>query len=60
MMRQLKLHQRNKVCLFFYFKKCLVLILSLGIDQLALGDHAAMAIDFKGEGLILFFKIFFY
>jgi hypothetical protein len=50
MMIQLKLHQQNQVCLFFYFEKVLVDCLSLGIDQLALGDHAAMAIDFKGEG----------
>jgi hypothetical protein len=26
--------------------------LCLGIDRLALTDHAAMAIDFKGEGSI--------
>lgn len=32
----------------------LIFLLSLGIDRLALNDHAAMAIDFKGEGFQLF------
>jgi len=32
--------------------------LSSNKNQLAFGDHAAMAIDFKGEGLIYFFRNF--
>jgi hypothetical protein len=34
-------------------------ISSSGIDRLALGDHAAMAIDFKGEGLNEIFSFIF-
>jgi hypothetical protein len=41
--------------LFFISKeKYLIIILSSEISQSALGDHAAMSIDFKGEGLIFF------
>jgi hypothetical protein len=42
--------------LFFFIskEKYLVNFLSLGFDRLALGDHAAMSIDFKGEGLRVF------
>jgi hypothetical protein len=36
--------------IFFYVKKFLIVVLLSGIDRLALGDHAAMSIDFKGEG----------
>jgi len=35
--------------LFIWKEKFGVII--LGMDRFALGDHAAMAVDFKGEGL---------
>jgi hypothetical protein len=52
MMIQIKFHQQNQVCLFVFFLFQKIIILSSGIDRLAVDDHAAMAIDFEGEGLI--------
>ena len=31
-------------------------VVFIEIDRLALGDHAAMAVDFKGEGWIFLFR----
>ena len=43
----------SKLSLFLLFNKLIFIISRLGIDRLALGDHAAMSIDFKGEGLYI-------
>ncbi len=44
----------SKLSLFLLYNKFIYFVISrLGIDRQALDDHAAMSIDFKGEGLYI-------
>lgn len=51
---------QQKLVRFYVRRKVKQNVIILEIDQLALGDHAAMAIDFKGEGFFLLEKILFF